>query len=187
MSFRRLGIFLTLLLSGFYIMRAVEPPVDLIAAMDLCDNADLRPVEGLWQYPEDQVTVLIFRESGIEGKYGMWVVESADCSLEAGKKIGGLTESPDPRKFDFSIFTAVRKGVLQLPCQATATLSTDNESIIVTKPSIKISFRPNRLLPGFWKTVSVGIKDPSKAPRGMIRVYPSYDGNNSRRRDPRYL
>lgn len=166
---------------------AFTPPSDILEAMDLCDKSDLRPVEGIWTFPEDDVSVMIFRDVDRQGQYGIWVVESADCSLSPRDRIGTLHDSPDPNKFNLSLYTRVQKGILNTPCNASAVLNQNNESITVTKPSIKISLYPGRLLSGFWRMVRLGINKAANIPEGIIKVYPSYDGNDSSKRSPRYL
>lgn len=164
-----------------------KPPADILEAIEICDELDIRPIEGLWSYPEDDVMVMILRDEAMEGEYAVYVVESADCSLKAGQRLGSLKESPDAAKYGLSLFTTVKKGVLRTPCNATATLSASGDAIRVTKPSLKFSLRMYRLLPSFWRTVGVSVKDANSVPKGMIKVYPSYDGNNSSRRVCRYL
>ena len=162
-------------------------PMDLIAAREFCDNADLRPVEGLWSYPDDDVTVLIFRSDERKGLYDITVVEAADCDLLPGMKIGELTASADPDKFNMKLFTNIKKGILSSPLATTAIFSDSKESLTIKKSSFNIRINPIRLLPSFWRLVSVSFKSREPAPEGMIKVYPSYDGNNSSKRGPRYL
>lgn len=162
-------------------------PADYLEAMEFCDNADLQPVEGLWSYPEDDVTVLIFRNESSKGLYDIIVVESADCSLSPGMKLGELHASADPDKYTLKLFTKIKKGVLSAPCSALATYSEEKEALTVKKGSMRIRLNPNRLLPSFWRIVSVSFNSNVAAPEGMIKVYPSYDGNGSTRRSPRYL
>ena len=177
-----------LLIAGSYlnIVVAFTPPADYLEAVELCDKTDLRPIEGIWSYPEDDVTVMVYR-SGEKGRYDIYVVEAADCSLSPAMKIGELHESPEPEKFSLKLFTRSRKGVLSIPCSATARFSENKGALIVTKPSLKLKFNPTRLLPYFWRIVSVSVKPGESVPEGMIKVYPSFDGNNSSRREPRYL
>lgn len=167
---------------------AFTPPADYPEAMEFCDKTDLRPIEGLWTYPEDDVTVMIFRSEENKGKYDIYVVEAADCSLKAGMKLGELSTSADPDKFNLKLFTLIKKGLLCSPCEAIATYSESKESLIVKKSSkFKIRLNPSRLLPSFWRIATVSVNSKEHAPEGMIKIYPSYDGNNSTRRAPRYL
>lgn len=168
-------------------IKAGMPPGTLLEAYEVCDKTDLRPIEGLWTYPDDDVTVLIMRSEFSKGVYDIFVVESADCSLSPGMKLGELKASADPDKFTISLFTIVKKGTLSKPSQATATFSENKESLTFKKSSVQFKFNPNRLLPYFWRMISVNVKTREPAPEGMIKVYPSYDGNMSSKRQPRYL
>lgn len=168
--------------------RAVEPPADYIEAREICDRSDLRPIEGLWTYPEDDVTVMIYRNGEKKGIYDIYVVEAADCSLEPGMKLGELHDTADPDKYKISLFTVVKKGILSMPCEAIATYSESKESLTVKKTGrVSLRINPTRLLPSFWRLASISVKSKDPAPEGMIKVYPSYDGNGSSRRTPRYL
>lgn len=167
---------------------AMTPPADFLEARDLCDRMDLRPVEGLWSYPEDDVTVLIVRNDQKKGVYDLFVVEAADCSLSPGMRLGELHESAEPDKFTLKLFTIVKNGILSAPSEAIATFSESKESLTVKKKSgFSLRLNPTRLLPYFWRIVSVSMKTKEGAPEGMIKLYPSYDGNGSTRRGPRYL
>lgn len=187
MRILRQALALLALVAGSVTVGAVEPAADLLAAREFCDRADLRPIEGLWTYPEDDVTVLIFRNEEKKGNYDITVVESADCSLSPGMKIGRLTDSADPDKFTLRLYTTVKNGVLSSPEEATAYFSDSKESLTIKKSSLKFRFNPGRLLPYFWRMISVSVKSREPAPEGMIKIYPSYDGNGSSRRYPRYL
>ena len=165
-----------------------SPPADYLEARALCDNADLRAIEGLWSYPEDDVTVLIFRNESKKGVYDIYVVEAADCSLSPKMLLGELHDSADPDKFTLKLFTKVKNGVLSAPLDAVASFSESKEALTVKKKSnFNVRLYPTRLLPSFWRMVSVSLKPRESAPEGMIKVYPSYDGNGSTRRGPRYL
>lgn len=169
-------------------MTTATVPMDYQDAMEICDGMDLRPVEGLWTYPEDDVTVLILRDSEKRGVYGITVVETADCSLSCGMRLGQLAESADPNKFTLSLYTTVRNGILSAPQEASATYSENQESLTVKKKSkINLRINPTRLLPSFWRIASLSLKSNESAPEGMIKIYPSYDGNGSTKRAPRYL
>ena len=185
---------ITLLTSWLLVMASSNPvysftpPADYIEATAFCDKSDLRPVEGLWSYPEDDVSVLIIRDEHKKGVYNLYIVEAADCSLSPGMIIGELHDSADPDKFTLKLFTKVKKGILSAPAEAIATFSESKESLIVKKKSnFSLRLNPTRLLPSFWRVASLSVKSKESAPEGMLKIYPSYDGNQSTRRAPRYL
>lgn len=178
-----------MLLTGWVVAAtAARPPApaDIAEAREFCDQADLRPVEGLWSYPQDDVTVLIYR-SDAAGVYDITVVDAADCSLSPGMRLGELRESSDPAKYTLQLYTKVKKGLLSVPVKALAEYSDAKQSMTVKKSTMKIRFNPTRLLPYFWRMVTVTMNTREGAPEGMIKVYPSYDGNGSSKREPRYL
>lgn len=179
------GLFLTFCCLG---LRAFTPPSDILEAQEICDKTDLRPVEGIWTYPDDDVTVMIIRNDEKKGIYDIYVVESSDCSLNPGMRLGEMRSSADPDKYHISLFTNVKKGILTLPMEGLASFNESKESLTVKKKGgFRIRLNPTRLLPSFWRIASISIKSGETAPEGMIKIYPSYDGNGSTRRAPRYL
>lgn len=163
------------------------PVCDLDAARALCDSAPLEGPEGIWQYPEDHVAVLVLK-SGVGEGYQLTVVQSEDTSLLPGDVLGTLTPSLDPGKFRLSIYTIRKKGRLSDLRDCLVTLSSDGETMRVEKAGVDFSFNPLGFLSGFRRVLRMKIKDPAAdLPDGMTRIYPSYDGNGSSRRHPRYL
>ncbi|MDE6772767.1 MAG: hypothetical protein K2J49_09210, partial [Muribaculaceae bacterium] len=84
--------------------------------------------------------------------------------------------------------------ILSNPRSCIATLSKDGETIILDKEEkslkLRFSLNPSILLPKMWRIVRIGTstsKPKANPPAGMVRIYPSYDGNGSSRRSPRYL
>lgn len=164
------------------------PPSTPEEAKAICDKADLRDVEGLWRFPDDDVMVMIYRNPDAIGRYDMTVVQSSDCSLPAGSKIGEMTETVDPLKFSLSLSTKLKKGKPVLPQKIVATYNDNKESLTFSKgTSLKFRFNPTRLLPYFWRMLSISVKEGETPPEGLIKIYPSYDGNGSSKRYPRYL
>jgi len=180
---------LTMILMAFSTLHAEErgPVCDLDAARALCDSAPLEGPEGIWQYPEDHVTVLVMKSAEGEG-YQLTVVQSEDTSLLPGEVLGTLTPSLDSGKFKLSIYTIRKKGRLSDLRDCLVTLSSDGETMRVEKAGVDFSFNPLGFLSGFRRVLRMKIKDPAAdLPDGMTRIYPSYDGNGSSRRHPRYL
>ena len=155
--------------------------------MALCDSLPLQGPEGIWQFPDDDVRVLIIRDDAPE-HYSLLIVDAFDINLHPGDRIGELTPTPDPVKFRLSLFTECRRGKLKTPRVCAATLDDDREALLVEGPKLKFSLSSTGLLTGFWRMIRFHIDNPASAlPEGLIRVYPSYDGNGSSRRRPRYL
>lgn len=178
-----------------------HPVYDIDAARELCDELPLDNVEGVWLYPDDNVTVLLLRKPGSAfaafPEYSVTVVATPDCRMEPGEVIGTLTGSAEESKYTLSLKTEKRKGILNKAHECMATLSKNGDAMVLSREKskfrLRINLNPNSLLPTLWKSlmrfgVSVGSGNDSKRPApGMIKLYPSYDGNGSSRRRPRYL
>lgn len=167
---------------------SVSEYIDLLSSRRYCDTAPLYPAEGIWEYPEDGLTVLIRHRSASAGIYDVVAIDSEDTRISPGNVIGRLESTPDPRQFRMILHTKARKGVLGSPVQCLATLSAEGDALFVKSKKTKVIFNPALLLPRFWRVARIRTSDPlEKLPAGMIKVYPSYDGNGSSRHHPRYL
>lgn len=172
---------------------------DLEMAMEICGSLPLETVEGVWFYPDDRVTVMILREDrnfkGSPATYEISVIETSDSRLHPGDRLGTLTATAQPGVFNIELATEKKNELLLKPKSCLATLGKDGDTFIIKKSKNNLKTRLNlnfsRLLPGFWKIVSAGVSTNNgnsvSAQPGMIKVYPSYDGNGSSRREIRYL
>lgn len=173
---------------------------DIEAAESICNELPLENIEGVWLYPEDHVIVMILRED--EGpsiqfpSYAITVVETSDARLRPGDRIGTLSATAKENEYKISLNTERKKDFLLKPKSCLGKLSSNSDSFIIHKQKSlfkgTLNFNFNRLLPGFWKLVSGGIStngsnDNATPAVGMIKLYPSYDGNGSSRRKVRYL
>lgn len=193
MTLLRILLLLAAALTAGMHASASSPMVcDIDMAREICDNTPLDNVEGVWLYPDDHVTVLIIRDNdtGTQAsqRYLIIAVESDDCSIKPGETIGWLETSADPRKLKMQLFTKRSNNILASPAECLATLSSDGESISVRGKKLKLKLNPMSLLPRFWRIARLNVDNPlDKLDPGMIKIYPSYDGNGSSRRKPRYL
>lgn len=170
---------------------------DMEMAREICDELPLEAVEGIWIYPEDNVTVLILGQenhSSSMTEYSIRVVETTDARIRPGEEIGKLYATAKDNVYKIELKTESKNELLLKPKSVLANLSKEGDTFLIQrdKPLFKgrISFNFNRLLPGFWKIVSTGISSTGggvETPVGMVKVYPSYDGNGSSRRKVRYL
>ena len=190
---------LLLLSSGLVEASSPETPYDIDMAKDLCDTLPLETIEGIWQYPDDQVTVFIVADEAKPDyslpEYSIIVVETADARLHPGEVLGKLTATPQENAYKIELATERKNDLLLKPKTCMATLSKDGDAFIFKKQKTpfkaRLNFNFNRLLPGFWKIVSTGISQNNTTsvslPVGMVKIYPSYDGNGSSKRKVRYL
>lgn len=178
-------------------------PCDIDRAIEVCSALPLDRLEGVWAYPEDGVTVLILKTNSHSysslQEYEISVLESDDCRLLPGDVLGSIASTPEADKYAISLFTEKDKSLLQKSNSCAALLSKDADALIIKednkkKFNFRINLNPSRLLPNFWRIVrvstSVGNNTNSSSTQtsiGMVKLYPSYDGNGSSRRRPRYL
>ena len=173
---------------------------DIDMSLEICSTLPLESVEGIWLYPDDKVTVLILNSSQSANhntfpEYTISVVETSDVRLHPGEVIGKLNATVNPDLFTIELATEKKNDLLLKPKAVTATLGKEGDTFTFKKSKSalrgRLNFNFNRLLPGFWKIISTGISTVSgtktESPVGMIKIYPSYDGNGSSRRKIRYL
>lgn len=167
----------------------VPPYADIASARQWCDTAQLHRIEGVWEFPEDGLRVLVVSSpGGIGCDYEMRVIGSFGTKLGPGELIGKISRTSHPDKFRLEM-RRMGKNPLSAkwtPCAATLTAS--DAALDVATRSRKFTFNPLGLLPYFWRVARMRASDPAAAlPHGLIRVYPSYDGNGSSMFNPRYL
>lgn len=161
---------------------------DIDYARQWCDATVLAGPEGIWEFPEDETTVLVSRSSNRKGFYDIFVISTPDCRLHAGDLLGELRNSVDRNKFRLSLFCRRKDNLLTDSRECLATLSDDGYAMHIAGKKYKISLRNIYILPKFWRMVRVSVDNPlDKLPEGMVKVYPSPDGNDSRRGEIRVL
>lgn len=172
---------------------------DIDRAREICDSLPLDAAEGIWLYPDDNVTVLITRSDNVSPtsfrEYDISVVSTTDCSVRPGETIGSLTATADASQFVMKLYTERKKDILSRPASCIARLSKNADAFTLKKDKkgirLRFSLNPMLLLPRTWRIVRISTSTDNRgkeeAPAGMIKIYPSYDGNGSSRRAPRYL
>lgn len=165
---------------------------DIEAARQWCDSHPLRPEEGIWIYPEDNVTLLVRRlpasGNNVIAESEITVIGSPDCRLKPGELIGTLSAEAQSKTFEIKMFSRKKNNVFAGLKKGIARLTDDGNGMTFSFPKLKFRFRLNSIIPNFWKNVSVSYQSPfEKLNRGMVKVYPSYDGNGSDIRTPIYL
>lgn len=159
------------------------------SARQYCDSSPLDNVEGIWNFIDDGVEVLIRAVDDSQlTTYEIISLKSRDKSLRTGAVIGYMIPTADSSKFRMFLYTKTSgKGILS-PKECAATLSEDKYSISVKSQGVKIKLNLIGLLPRFWRLIKMQIDNPAgELPKGFIKTYPSYDGNGSSLREPRYL
>ncbi len=161
-------------------------------AEDFLRTLPLRPLEGLWEYPADEVAVMVIRDADAKGRYNIFLVEAVDCRLSPGMCLGWIEESADKSRFRISLSSKIHKGLPAGHMQGLATLNADADALVIEMPKVKLTLSPSLVLPSLWNYLRLSVRLSSKnpldrLPRGWIKVFPSYDGNGSSSRYVRYL
>ena len=162
------------------------------SAVDLCAALPLSPIEGIWEYPDDDISLLILADKWRKGKFGVYVIEAVDCRLYPGMKIGEASASADPLQFRLELCSKIKKGLPGTPVNCLAKLSRSAESLIIQAPKLRISLSPSLMLPTLWNKLRLSLRIKTsnpidKLPEGWRKIYPSYDGNGSSASSCRYL
>ncbi len=169
-----------------------DVPIDMQAAIDYIDAYGAGGLDGIWEYPGDGIIVMITADQRERYRYNVTVIESDDVRLKPGMLIGTLTESAQNGKYRLSLYTSVKHGLPARLSDCLATLSKDNQSLIVESLKVKVRVGGSTILPVFWNklrlSLRINVNNPlDKLPDGMRRIYPAYDGNGSSPYKPRTL
>lgn len=147
---------------------------DIVAAREWCDANMLHRVEGIWEFPEDETTVLVRRNRQVPHRYDIIVVSSPDTRLKSGETAGYMHESADNSQFEMAVYRSRTEGKLSEPAKCLAQLRDKDNTIVAKGRKLSFSLRSWSILPSFWKLVRMTYKDPlENLPRGMIRIYPA--------------
>lgn len=160
---------------------------DMAAAIEYCDDTALEPIEGIWEFPDDQTAVLIRKIPGEPYRFEIFTLRSPDCRLNTGDLLGTLIESPETSKLRMSLYSKQIGGILSDSRECLAEFSDKEGTIRIRPKKFKLSLRTNRLLPGYWKAISISKENPlERLPVGLIRVFPNQGHSASNPRKPCY-
>lgn len=167
---------------------------DMTKAYNYMDSTDIDILEGIWDFPDDMVTLSIqrFNDARFSArfKYRMVLLKAEDRSIPQGSVIGYIAETAIPHKYYLWIYSQSEGASLLTPQKCVATLSKESDYLTFVKPEIKFKFRLNfaRFLPTLFKGISLSAEPSAeKIPLGFSRIYPTYDENGSKIMQIRYL
>ena len=153
-------------------------------------NYDLQPIEGIWQYKAEHMTLGIERCTGVEdAEYRIILLHSDDLELMPGMVIGYIASSVDETKYRLWLYSERNRLTLHGPMEAVATFNRDKGTITFDPPHWKVKVRANfmRFLPSIFRVVSVSPeKVEERLPVGFNKVFP-IDGDTRRFNQVRYL
>ena len=168
----------------------VLPGVDEATMKEKFAEMPLQQLEGIWEYPNEEMKLAIERYSGEQNvAYRIILLESTDLELLPGTVVGYIAPSADAKKFQLWIYTQSSQTGLKAPMECVATLSADATSLTFVPPHYKMKVRINmiRFFTNIFRGVSViPEKVEEKLPVGFRKVYPA-NGNGEPFNEIRYL
>lgn len=151
---------------------------------------DLQPIEGIWQYKAEHMTLGIERCTGVDdAEFRIILLHSDDLELMPGMVIGYLASSVDESKFRLWLYSERNRLTLHGPMEAVATFNRNKGTITFEPPHWSVKVRANfmRFLPSIFRVVSVTPEmHEERLPVGFNKVFP-IDGDMRRFNRVRYL
>ncbi len=154
------------------------------------DESDLQPLEGIWYYPNEEMTLGIERYRGEHNVgYRIILLESPDINVMPGTVIGYIASSAVNNKYQLWLYSQRDRVTLTKPLQCVATLNSTATTLTFDPPHWKIKVRVNiaRFLPTLFNGLSIiPEKVGESLPLGFRKIYPE-DGERSPFNRVRYL
>ena len=164
--------------------------IDLDSMRVRLDESDLQPLEGIWYYPNEEMTLGIERYKGNHNiGYRIILLESPDISLVPGTVIGYIARSAVDNKFQLWLYSERSRTTLKKPMECVATLSNKATTLTFDPPHWKLKVRVNvaRFLPTLFNGLSViPERVGEQLPIGFRKIYPE-GGNGHPFNRVRYL
>ncbi|MBR4829924.1 MAG: hypothetical protein IKZ92_09010 [Muribaculaceae bacterium] len=156
--------------------------LDLDSMKVRLDETDMQPLEGIWYYPNEEMTLGIERSKGPHNiGYRIILLDSPDINLVPGTVIGYIASSAVDNKYQLWLYSQRDKLTLIKPLECVATLNKTATTLTFDPPHWKVKVRVNiaRFLPTLFRGVSVvPEKVEEKLPIGFRKIYPEGgDGN----------
>ena len=146
------------------------------------DETDMQPLEGIWYYPNEEMTVGIERYKGSHNVgYRIILLESPDINLVPGTVIGYIASSAVDNKYQLWLYSQRDRVTLIKPLECVATLNAAATTLTFDPPHWKVKVRVNvaRFLPTLFNGVSIiPERVGERLPVGFRKIYPEGgDGN----------
>lgn len=184
------GLTAPLALAGVPQSTVVLPGIDEATMKAKFAETDMQQMEGIWEYPNEEMKLAIERFKGEKNiAYRIVLLASADLELIPGTVVGYIARSAVANKFQLWIYTERSKVGLKSPLECVATLSADGASLTFDPPHYKVKVRLNlaRFFSKIFRGVSVTPeKVEEKLPVGFRKVFPA-NGNGEKFNEIRYL
>ncbi|MBQ9820626.1 MAG: hypothetical protein IJM58_00735 [Muribaculaceae bacterium] len=140
------------------------------------DETDMQPLEGIWYYPNEEMTLGIERYRGEHNiGYRIILLESQDINVMPGTVIGYIARTALDNKYQLWLYSQRDKVTLIKPLECVATLNAAATTLTFDPPHWKVKVRVNiaRFLPTLFNGVSIIPERVGEStPIGFRKVYP---------------
>ena len=140
------------------------------------DETDMQPLEGIWYYPDEEMTLGIERYKGRHNiGYRIILLESSDINVMPGTVIGYIASSAVDNKYRLWLYSQRDHVTLMKPLECVATLNSAATTLTFDPPHWKVKVRVNiaRFLPSLFNGVSIiPEKVEERLPQGFRKIYP---------------
>jgi hypothetical protein len=140
------------------------------------DETDMQPLEGIWYYPNEEMTLGIERYKGPHNiGYRIILLDSPDINVMPGTVIGYIAGSAVDSKYQLWLYSQRDKVTLIKPLECVATLDKTATTFTFDPPRWKVKVRVNiaRFLPTLFNGVSViPERTGERLPVGFRKIYP---------------
>ena len=146
------------------------------------DETDVQPLEGIWYYPNEEMTLGIERYKGGHNiGYRIILLDSPDINLIPGTVIGFIASSAVDSKYQLWLYSQRDRVTLVKPLECVATLNKAATTLTFDPPHWNVKVRINfaRFLLSLFNGVSIiPEKVEERLPIGFRKIYPEGgDGN----------
>lgn len=148
---------------------------NLKAAKKYCDQATLDKEEGIWEFADDEMIVLIKKRTGSPKRiYDLILLATPDCRVEPGDTIGNIQKGVEENKYRLSLRLNPYKDLLSSVKSCVALMNGEKNRLMIEPVKLKLSFRTMWFLPKFWRSLKIGYDDPKKKLLcGLVKHYPN--------------
>ena len=140
------------------------------------DETDMQPLEGIWYYPNEEMTLGIERYKGQHNiGYRIILLDSPDINVMPGTVIGYIAASAVDSKYQLWLYSQRDHVTLIKPLECVATLNSTATTLTFDPPHWKVKVRVNiaRFLPSLFQGVSIIPERVGESlPIGFRKIYP---------------
>ena len=140
------------------------------------DETDMQPLEGIWYYPNEEMTLGIERFKGPRNiGYRIILLDSPDINVMPGTVIGYIAASAVDSKYQLWLYSQRDRVTLIKPLECVATLNSTATTLTFDPPHWKVKVRVNiaRFLPSLFQGVSIiPERVGERLPIGFRKIYP---------------